>query len=215
MPEPEPRIQHIIDFHLEGFSKLMGLWPDVLRELREENEEGAFTVFPAFEIHSCESGDRNVLFKDLDRPDPDLAIVYPDNLEDLNRQLRALRERGIDTLAQPHHIGYKKGTRGIDWSTYDSEFAPVVELVSMHGCSEESDNTRPFLHVMGPSDYEGTYQYGLSQGHQFGITGGTDHHSAHPGSYGHGLDLVRGALTGGDLEGLLRASDLGDDRRQD
>ncbi len=187
MPDPEPRIQHVIDFHLEGFSKLKEGWPVMLQELREKDEQGSFTVFPAFEIHFCETGDRNILFKDIDRADEDLAIVYPADLQDLNEQLRALRERGIDTLAQPHHTGYKKGTRGIDWDTFEPEFAPLVELISMHGCSEESDNTRPFLHVMGPSDYEGTIQYGLASGNIFGVTGGTDHHSGHPGSYGHGM----------------------------
>tara|TARA_Y100001934_G_C12360493_1_gene780427 strand:- start:1483 stop:3039 length:1557 start_codon:yes stop_codon:yes gene_type:complete len=187
MPDPEPRIQPVIDFHLEGFAKLKAGWPKMLKELRETNREGEFTVFPAFEVHSCASGDRNILYKDLDRPDEDLAILYPDDLDDLNRKMRALRERGIDTLAQPHHIGYKRGFRGIDWETYDSEFAPVVELISMHGCSEESDNTRPFLHVMGPSDYDGTFHSGLARGYVFGVTGGTDHHSGHPGSYGHGL----------------------------
>jgi hypothetical protein len=29
-------------------------------------------------------------------------------------------------------------------------------------------------------------RYGLSRGHFFGVIGSTDHHSAHPGSYGHG-----------------------------
>jgi hypothetical protein len=29
-------------------------------------------------------------------------------------------------------------------------------------------------------------QYGLEQGHFIGVIGSTDHHSAHPGSYGHG-----------------------------
>jgi hypothetical protein len=56
----------------------------------------------------------------------------------------------------------------------------------MHGCSEKSDNPRPFLHSMGPADWESTIQYGLQQGHIFGFCGNTDHHSAHPGSYGHG-----------------------------
>ena len=190
MPPPEPRIQPVIDFHLEGFARLKQRWPEVLETLRNANEEGVFTAFPAFEVHCSASGDRNVLYKDLDKPDADLAILYPDSLDDLNAMLRALRERGIDTLAQPHSIAYKRGFRGIDWDTYDPEFAPVVELVSMHGCSEESDNTRPFLHVMGPSDYEGTMHAGLASGHVFGITGSTDHHSGHPGSYGHGLSGI-------------------------
>jgi hypothetical protein len=187
MPAPDERTQPIIDFHQAGFARLRAGWPAMLDELRRANREGVFTVFPAFEVHSCASGDRNILYRDLERPAADLKILYPRDLDDLHHQLRALREQGVDTLAQPHHIGYRKGTRGIDWSTFDPQFAPVVELISMHGCSEESDNTRPFLHVMGPSDYEGTMHYGLASGRVFGITGGTDHHSGHPGSYGHGL----------------------------
>ncbi len=89
-------------------------------------------------------------------------------------------------MAFPHHIGYKTGTRGINWATFDSAFAPVVEIVSMHGCSEADEGPRPFLHSMGPSDHESTWRYGLSRGHVAGVVGSTDHHSAHPGSYGHG-----------------------------
>ncbi|MCB1088425.1 MAG: DUF3604 domain-containing protein, partial [Verrucomicrobiae bacterium] len=84
-------------------------------------------------------------------------------------------------------IGYRRGTRGIDWASHDPAFEPLIELISMHGCSEASESARPFLHVMGPSDVEGTIRHGWERGHVFGVTGGTDHHSAHPGSYGHGL----------------------------
>lgn len=185
MPEPSERVRHIIDFHKEGFAKLKGGWQAMLETLREADEEGHFVIYPAFEVHFCATGDRNVLYKDLGGD-----ILYPQDLADLNRQLRNLRNQGKDTLAQPHHIGYKTGTRGIDWKTFDPEFAPVVEMLSMHGCSEGSENPLPFLHVMGPSDWESTIQYGLAQGNVFGFTGGTDHHSGHPGSYGHGLTGV-------------------------
>ncbi len=182
MPEAIPRRKQMVDYHLKGFAKLKEGWSAMMDELREKNEEGEFVIFPAFEVHFCATGDRNILYKDLEG-----EILYPPDLSDLNNQLRSLRNRGIDTLAQPHHIAYKKGTRGIDWSSFEPEFAPVVELLSMHGCSEKSDNTHPFLHNIAPSDWEGTVHYGLSKGNVFGVTGGTDHHSAHPGSYGHGL----------------------------
>ncbi len=185
MPEANERIQHIIDFHLKGFEKLKGGWNEMMAELRQADEDGRFVVFPAFEVHFCACGDRNVLYKDLGG-----EILYPTGIEDLHRHLRQLRAEGVETLCQPHHIGYKKGTRGMDWLSHDPALEPLVELLSMHGCSEESDNTRPFLHVMGPSDWEGTLQYGLKNGHIVGITGGTDHHSGHPGSYGHGLTGV-------------------------
>jgi len=182
MPDPDESIQYIIDFHREGFAKLERGWPAMMETLREFDREGEFVVFPGFEVHFTATGDRNIVYRDLEG-DP----LYPDDLEDLHRQLRALREQGRDSIAQPHHIGYRKGTRGIDWDSFSPEFAPFVEMVSMHGCSESSENTRPFLHSMGPSDWESTVEYGLKRGHVFGFSGGTDHHSGHPGSYGHGL----------------------------
>ncbi|MFK5922808.1 MAG: DUF3604 domain-containing protein [Verrucomicrobiota bacterium] len=185
MPEPNARVQHIIDFHEEGFAKLKKGWQAMMETLRETDEEGSFIIYPAFEVHFCATGDRNVLYKDLQGD-----ILYPQDLADLNKQLRVLREQGHDSLAQPHHVGYKTGTRGIDWKSFDPEFAPVAEMLSMHGCSESNENPLPFLHVMGPSDWESTIQYGLAQGNIFGFTGGTDHHSGHPGSYGHGLTGV-------------------------
>ena len=181
MPEANERIQYIIDFHEKGFAHLKEVWDSMMETLRERNVEGEFVVFPGFEVHSCASGDRNMLYKDLDG-----EILYPESIEKLHWQLKVLREAGKDSIAQPHHVGYRKGTRGIDWDSFDPEFAPFVEMLSMHGCSESSENTRPFLHSMGPSDFGSTIEGGLKKGHVFGFSGGTDHHSGHPGSYGHG-----------------------------
>tara|TARA_R110000850_G_scaffold14189_4_gene45473 strand:- start:1250 stop:2788 length:1539 start_codon:yes stop_codon:yes gene_type:complete len=181
MPDPSERIQYIIDFHEAGFEHLKSVWSEMMETLRERDEEGAFIVFPGFEVHFCATGDRNMLYKDLEG-----EILYPDDLADLNAKLKSLRDGGKDSIAQPHHVGYRTGTRGIDWGSFDPDFAPFVEMLSMHGCSENSENTRPFLHSMGPSDWESTIAYGLERGHIFGFSGGTDHHSGHPGSYGHG-----------------------------
>ena len=181
MPEPSERIQYIIDFHEEGFARLRDVWPEMMATIREHNSEGEFVIFPGFEVHFCASGDRNMLYKDLGG-----EIVYPRDLDDLHAQLQRLRDSGVDSIAQPHHVGYRKGTRGIDWDSFDPAFAPFVEMLSMHGCSEGSDNTRPFLHSMGPSDWNSTIECGLQRGNVFGFTGSTDHHSGHPGSYGHG-----------------------------
>ena len=62
----------------------------------------------------------------------------------------------------------------------------MVEIMSMHGASESDRTAYPYLHTMGPRDGRSTYQYGLAQGKIAGVIGSTDHHSAHPGSYGHG-----------------------------
>ncbi|NNE94151.1 MAG: DUF3604 domain-containing protein [Verrucomicrobiales bacterium] len=181
MPGPSERIQYIIDFHEEGFARLKSVWPKMMETLRKRDAEGEFVIFPGFEVHFCATGDRNMLYKNLDG-----EILYPTNLDDLHTQLAALRQAGQDSIAQPHHVGYRTGTRGIDWDSFDPAFAPFVEMLSMHGCSENSENPRPFLHSMGPSDFDSTIAAGLKKGHVFGFSGGTDHHSGHPGSYGHG-----------------------------
>ena len=100
----------------------------------------------------------------------------------------------------PHHIGYKAGYRGINWDEVDPEFIHLVEIMSMHGAGESPTMPNRYLHTMGPLDWHSSLQYGLAQGHIVGVVGSTDHHSAHPGSYGHGRvavwadELTRGGI---------------------
>ncbi len=178
MPKPEPAIQHIVDFHHKGFARLRKVWDEVQRITAAFHRDGEFVTFLSFEMHSCADGDRTILYNGARG-----KLLDAVDLADLQHQLRDL---GTDVLAFPHHIGYKRGQRGINWATFDSAVEPLVEIISMHGCSEADEAPRPFLHSMGPSDYSSTLQYGLTQGHIAGVIGSTDHHSAHPGSYGHG-----------------------------
>ena len=62
----------------------------------------------------------------------------------------------------------------------------MVEMMSMHGCGEHDDAPRPYMHTMGPRDAGSSVITGLDRGYRFGLIGSTDHHSAHPGSHGHG-----------------------------
>ncbi len=181
MPEPDEDVQYIIDFHEEGFARLRERWPAVQQMTEDEHQAGEFVTFLSFEMHSCADGDYTVVYKGARG-----EILEVAGLEELRERVRALRQDGVGILAFPHHIGYCQGQRGINWQTFQEDLSPVVEIISMHGCSEADENTRPFLHVMGPSDHESTMQYGLAQGHFFGVIGSTDHHSAYPGSYGHG-----------------------------
>ncbi len=181
MPDPNARNQYLIDFHLEGFAKLKKNWENYMRQLSEANTPGKFITFPSFEIHSCADGDRTILYKDLAG-----EIIYAKSIADLDESLYQLEEQGIKAIAFPHHIGYQLNQRGLNWSNFNSHFAPVVEVVSMHGCSETDFTPRPMLHDMGPCDYRSSAAYGLESGNIFGFIGCTDHHSAFPGSYGHG-----------------------------
>ena len=42
-------------------------------------------------------------------------------------------------IAIPHHIGYRAGYRGIDWSEYRADGSPFVEVFSLYGCSVTDD----------------------------------------------------------------------------
>jgi len=182
MPPDGPRLQHIIDFHREGFARLEGCWDHVKAVTQRENVDGEFVTFLSFEVHSLADGDYTILYRDGEG-----EILREPSIPAMLDRIAELNTHGIAAVAFPHHIGYLRGRRGINWDTFRDDVSPVVEMISMHGCSEASECPRPYLHVMGPSDHLSTVQYGLQQGHVFGLIGSTDHHSSHPGSYGHGM----------------------------
>lgn len=196
MPEPDERIAYIIEFHQKGFAKLKEGWGDYLATVEEFNQEGSFLVFPGYEVHSCLEGDYTFVYQGLEGP-----LVVGESIAEIKRKLD-----GVDVLAFPHHLGYPQGSRGINWGLFDPKLSPLVEILSMHGVSESCESPRPFYHSMGPLDYESTVQYGLSVGQRVGFLGNTDHHSAHPGSYGHGRSGVWArSLTRKDLWDALMA----------
>jgi len=184
MPVDDPRVAHIVNFHVKGFARLESCWPAHFDTLAAADEPGAFTVFPGYEIHSFAHGDYTIVYRDIDRQ----PILKADTPQDLKKVLRD--EVGNGAFAFPHHIGYRLGARGVNWASFDEELSPVLEILSMHGCAEASLTDRPFLHSMGPCDGHGTARHGLGLGHRFGFLGNTDHHSGYPGSYGHGRSVV-------------------------
>ena len=183
MPVDDPSVAHIVDFHVKGFAKLRERWPRHFADLKAANRDG-FTVFPGYEIHSSAYGDYTIVYRDLE-PAPLILADSP-------AELRARLEQALPgrAFAFPHHIGYRLGARGINWDAFDPVLSPFVEMNSMHGCAEQSEGERTYLHSMGPVDGHSTMQHGLATGHLFGIVGNTDHHSAFPGSYGHGRMAV-------------------------
>ncbi len=47
MPVDEPSVAHIVDFHVKGFAKLKKNWIPHYQNLKEFDEEGVFSAFPA------------------------------------------------------------------------------------------------------------------------------------------------------------------------
>ncbi|MBL8571309.1 MAG: hypothetical protein JNK84_19715 [Phreatobacter sp.] len=179
MPVDDPSVAHIVAFHVEGFAKLREGWPGHFAALAKASTD-RLVVFPGYEIHSAAHGDYTIVYRDLDQA--------PLLLENSPAELKQALDRELSgrAFAFPHHIGYRLGARGINWDTFDPALSPFVEMNSMHGCAEASETDRGYLHSMGPVDGRSTMQHGLAAGHVFGIVGNTDHHSAFPGSYGHG-----------------------------
>ncbi|AOF94033.1 hypothetical protein [Sinorhizobium sp. RAC02] len=187
MPVDDPSVAHIVDFHVKGFAKLDRLWGAHFETLAEADEPGVFTVFPGYEIHSFAHGDYTIVYRDIASQE----LIKADTPAELHAKLRAAY--GDAVFAFPHHIGYRLGARGVNWDSVIEDLSPVMEIISMHGCSETSVMDRPFLHSMGPSDGQSTARHGLNRGLRFGFLGNTDHHSGYPGSYGHGRSAVYAA----------------------
>ena len=181
IPENEARLEKMIAFHQRGFARTRQEWEHFQHTVEAQYVPGKLVTFLGFEWHSREFGDHHILYNGWRG-----EILRHTSLEEMRAELRQLAGQGVEALLIPHHIGYKTGYRGINWETFDPEFSPVVEIMSMHGASESDRAPYPYLHTMGPRDGRSTYQYGLSLGKIAGVIGSTDHHSAHPGSYGHG-----------------------------
>jgi hypothetical protein len=179
LPTDQPNLNYLVDYHRAGFQKALANWPHYQEITEAQNQDGTFVTFPSFEWHSMQYGDHCVYFKE---PAP-ARIIQAADLPAMRAQLRAMN---VPALLIPHHIGYRAGYRGINWSAFTDEFSPVAEIFSFHGLAESSEGVYPYLHSMGPRNGHSTAQYGWAQGHVFGVVGSTDHHNAFPGSYGYG-----------------------------
>ena len=181
MPPAEGRLNYLVEYHRRGFERLASVWDRVQNTTEAFHEEHRFVSFLSFEWHSMRHGDYCVYYKGARG-----EIIRAPDIASMRRELSVLAGRGVDAMMIPHHICYLQGYRGINWEDFDERFSPVVEMLSMHGCAEDDDAPRPYLHSMGPRDGRSAMIQGLLAGKKFGIIGSTDHHSAHPGSHDHG-----------------------------
>ncbi|MBO8448669.1 MAG: Tat pathway signal sequence [Bacteroidetes bacterium] len=174
----DPRLEWVIAYHTDAFKRLrQGGYGKYVRMTNEYNREGEFLTFIGYEAHSMEHGDHVALNYDLDAP-----LVECTSIEDWKR-----KARGHKVFITPHHMGYQTGYRGYNWKFFtEGDQTPFVEMYSRHGLAESDQGDYPYLHDMGPRQWEGTVQYGLELGHKFGLIGSTDQHSGYPGSYGDG-----------------------------
>ena len=180
--------EDVKEYHRKGFAKLRKNWPHYL-ECMTAAESDSFIPFPSYEYHSFIYGDYTILCKNRSEPLPDPVAEGEEDRRLINL-INADESQREHYLCTPHHIGYKEGWRGISWSHYREEPSPLVEIISMHGCSESYEAVPKYLHTMGPRSEKNTYQGGLQLGKHFGVVGSTDHHNSAPGSYGFGRTVL-------------------------
>ncbi|MEZ4635555.1 MAG: DUF3604 domain-containing protein [Caldilineaceae bacterium] len=183
LPQDDPYLDYLVDYHREGFVKAQTGWPGYVQAIEAANEDGTFVTFPSFEWHSMRYGDHCVYYKHGQRDERPFPIIEAPDLPALRQSVRDLQ---TDAFVIPHHIGYRAGSRGIDWGAFSEELSPVAEIFSFHGLAESSEGPYPYLHSMGPRHSGSTAQHGWAQGHVVGLIGSTDHHNSFPGSYGYG-----------------------------
>jgi hypothetical protein len=178
MPTDITRHNNAILYHLGGFAKLQQHWDGLLAQLAAAHEPGKFVTLPSYEWHSREFGDYNAYFNTHQAPlidGPDLATLA-----------HRLGEQSAAFMLMPHHCGYSKGHRGLNWDGFIPAVSPLIEIFSNHGCGEADDASYEYHHSMGPRVGGSMVRRGLLAGHRFGFTAGTDSHDGYPGHYGHG-----------------------------
>ena len=197
----EPRLKWVIGYHTDAFGRLRrGGYEKYSAMTKEYNKEGEFLTFIGYEAHSMIYGDHVALHKDLNAP-----LVNCSSIENWKEKFK-----GQDVFVTPHHMGYQEGYRGYNWKYFtEGDQTPFVEMYSRHGLAEGDMGDYPYLHDMGPRQWEGTIQYGLLQGHKFGIMGSTDQHSGYPGSYGDGrVGVLAGSLTRDEIWNGLKSRNV-------
>lgn len=168
----------IIGMHLGGFGKCAYFWDELRQLIDKANDPGSFVTFPSYEWHSMQWGDYNCY-----APNGDLALLNGEHPDDL---IATQRERGCEAIVLPHHIGYARGHRGLNWDGFDGSRSPLIEIFSNHGSSEADDVAYEYHHSMGPRLGPSLARTGLMAGHRFGFYASTDSHDGYPGHYGHG-----------------------------
>lgn len=143
-------------------------WGELQNLIRRLYAPGRFVTFLGYEWSCARYGDRSVHFLRDDE-----TIRIPRTLPELYRMLD-----GVDVMLTPHHTGYARGRRGANWNVHAPRLERNVEIVSLHGCSEEPQGSHfPLNNIgMGSNVPGGSVQDVLGRGYHLGIVGGSDGH---------------------------------------
>jgi hypothetical protein len=170
-----PENRHML--WVNGFQAHTAHWPKTRQLIRDANDE-RFVALLGYEWHSSAFGDYCLIFPD-DQPE----LFLPSHVEKL---LDFAGAKGA--LAVPHHVGYKQGWRGANFSHFRPAVSPIVEIFSEHGCTESDRAAYPMLrHSNGGRSTANTIVRQLAKGRRFGFVASSDDHLGYPGAYGEGV----------------------------
>jgi hypothetical protein len=179
-PDPPDNDPKLAEYHRRGFAeKVLPEWDNVTQMADANNADGRFVCFRAFEWHSSAWGDYHVILPNAGNA----PLCAARDLAELQTYARAQ-----GALMIPHHVAYRQGWRGTDWTALDPALSPLADIHSEHGCGMEAISPHPYLlHSMGGSEKSQTAIEQLKRGRRLGVAASTDNHFGHPASYGEGL----------------------------
>lgn len=144
-------------------------WLELQQATRQHANSPPF-LFLGYEWCSARYGDRNVYY-----PGPEGPLALPRELDRLHGAVAEAKG-----LLVPHHPGYARGRRGVDWRHHSPRWERLVEIYSTHhGCSEGLAATpvQPLAsRSMGGLEPMNSVQQALGYGHKLGFTAGSDAH---------------------------------------
>ena len=177
-PDPPASDPKMAQYHLDTFERVKVEFPRVIEMANARYRPGKFVTFIAYEWHSVAWGDFVILFPG------DAGELF--RARDLDELKSFARRTGA--LLIPHHVAYRHGWRGLDWSALDPHVSPLAEVFSEHGNSLERDGLHAMLaHSLGGAHRSQTAMEQIRRGLHVGFTAGTDDHYGYPACYGEGI----------------------------
>lgn len=173
-----PETEFIVDFHREGFKKLLEHWDEIRAEMARQND-GELVTFQSYEMHSSLYGDHHII-----SPDDTFPLIYRDS------PARLVADCGVRAIAVPHHIGLYAGIPGHQLGAVRPEHLALRGGMLQARLRHERNGSLSVLSRHGPAGFP---QHGIRRiagGAAVRFLGSTDHHAGFPGSYGDGLTAV-------------------------
>jgi hypothetical protein len=184
-------------------------WKLITTQIAALNEEGRFIAFLGFQWHGEGQGEglRQIIYTKDNKP---ILRKQDSKFNTLNKIYRSHNAK--DFIAIP---GFSMAQGSVnDFSAFNRDFEPVVEIYNAWGsseCMDKEGNLHPIVGKEMGMSQEGSLREALHQGHRFGfVAGGLDDRGIFEGLYSTDQKQYTPGLTaiiGGEntREGILQA----------